>query len=611
LDNSEGGIFPLTGRVVDENGQPLSSVDVTLGSATQRTDSNGYYLFENVPLGIYKMIPQREDYSFSPEYSIAELVVDQLNPLYNFVAHENAPSVEPFLALPIVLEQNGNMDVAALNALNDISEGGRVLAWFDHDQPTGRRNQRMQLWDGAIHDTNFVYQNGACYIGRCYDGMNGIGFAPAKSAVESQAIVAAGSGTVVAIETECDSSQPGCGGNYGNYVVIDHQNGYFTRYARLASVTVGSTASVEAGDEVGIMGATGMGSGTYLHFTVHWDNGDGQWGDETQDQVVDPFGWHGNQPDPWVATGQGPISRWLWLQSLNSIFTVNDALSDDTADGLSSTLGRLTITPNESFVGIVELALTVGVPSQALSNDGQVQIGPTFRLQPERWLSGTPISGMLQITKPIDISIDLTAFASPDLDETASHIEADLTQAALYFWDETASQWEKQISSVESAGTLLTASTRRLGDFNIQAPLRCPADNSEPDDFFYSGRSTATAITDRDVVITRVLDTLKDVDWFRIQAWKERSYDIYTRDLANGVRTVLELYDRDGLTRLELGDLEQSDGVARIEGWNAPYTGVYFVRVASADEGTVGCQANYGLTISHAGFRVYLPEIER
>ncbi len=56
---------------------------------------------------------------------------------------------------------------------------------------------------------------------------------------------------------------------YGNYVVIDHENGYLTRYAHLADpagVEVGDR--VEAGQLIGYMGATGYAFGTHLHFEI-------------------------------------------------------------------------------------------------------------------------------------------------------------------------------------------------------------------------------------------------------------------------------------------------------------------------------------------------------
>lgn len=56
---------------------------------------------------------------------------------------------------------------------------------------------------------------------------------------------------------------------YGNYVVIDHENGYETRYAHLADpagVNVGDR--VEEGQLIGYMGDTGYAFGVHLHFEI-------------------------------------------------------------------------------------------------------------------------------------------------------------------------------------------------------------------------------------------------------------------------------------------------------------------------------------------------------
>lgn len=58
-------------------------------------------------------------------------------------------------------------------------------------------------------------------------------------------------------------------GGYGNYVVIDHGNGYRTLYAHLASIRVKAGATVQRGDAIGVMGSTGHSTGVHLHFEVH------------------------------------------------------------------------------------------------------------------------------------------------------------------------------------------------------------------------------------------------------------------------------------------------------------------------------------------------------
>lgn len=75
-------------------------------------------------------------------------------------------------------------------------------------------------------------------------------------------VVAAQGGTVVTAGWNA--------GGYGNYVVIDHGNGFKTLYGHMVtnSVVVKAGQRVNQGQRLGTMGSTGRSTGTHLHFEV-------------------------------------------------------------------------------------------------------------------------------------------------------------------------------------------------------------------------------------------------------------------------------------------------------------------------------------------------------
>jgi murein DD-endopeptidase MepM/ murein hydrolase activator NlpD len=60
--------------------------------------------------------------------------------------------------------------------------------------------------------------------------------------------------------------------DYGNYVVIDHLNGYQTWYAHMSTIYTSVGKIVEKGEKIGYMGATGDATGVHLHFEIRRSN---------------------------------------------------------------------------------------------------------------------------------------------------------------------------------------------------------------------------------------------------------------------------------------------------------------------------------------------------
>ncbi|MBR2194028.1 MAG: peptidoglycan DD-metalloendopeptidase family protein [Salinivirgaceae bacterium] len=67
-----------------------------------------------------------------------------------------------------------------------------------------------------------------------------------------------------------------CNG-YGNFIKLNHQNGYKTGYAHMSSMVVKTNDKVKKGDLIGYVGSTGTSTGNHLHYEVYYN-----------DQVTDP-----------------------------------------------------------------------------------------------------------------------------------------------------------------------------------------------------------------------------------------------------------------------------------------------------------------------------------
>ncbi|MGM9598626.1 MAG: murein hydrolase activator EnvC family protein [Faecousia sp.] len=60
-------------------------------------------------------------------------------------------------------------------------------------------------------------------------------------------------------------------GGWGNYVVINHGDGFSTLYAHMTYFIVSAGEYVEQGETIGYVGSTGNSTGPHLHFTIFYD----------------------------------------------------------------------------------------------------------------------------------------------------------------------------------------------------------------------------------------------------------------------------------------------------------------------------------------------------
>ncbi|MCX5011273.1 M23 family metallopeptidase [Streptomyces sp. NBC_00555] len=60
--------------------------------------------------------------------------------------------------------------------------------------------------------------------------------------------------------------EAGWGGAYGNNVVIKHNDGTYTQYGHMSSLSVSVGQQVTPGQQIGLSGSTGNSSGPHLHF---------------------------------------------------------------------------------------------------------------------------------------------------------------------------------------------------------------------------------------------------------------------------------------------------------------------------------------------------------
>lgn len=58
---------------------------------------------------------------------------------------------------------------------------------------------------------------------------------------------------------------------FGGYIVLDHGDGLFSAYGHLSKTFIHEGESIEMGQTIGLLGSTGISTGSHLHFEIITD----------------------------------------------------------------------------------------------------------------------------------------------------------------------------------------------------------------------------------------------------------------------------------------------------------------------------------------------------
>jgi Leucine-rich repeat (LRR) protein/murein DD-endopeptidase MepM/ murein hydrolase activator NlpD len=609
-------IHDCTGTVYSENGSGLPDVTIVVDSTiSTTTDVNGFYSIQLMS-GNYNISASKEGYIFSPStlyvtlYSdryeqnfIGKIAICEPDAMVNSNIQQNVcqmPISEPFLYLPI----RDELFYDPSTTLTNWDKGGIITSWFDHNKPTYiDTNGKVMLSDGVEYPTNKLY---------FYDGHDGIDMVPLTP--QDYAIVPAASGTIIDVchrdsfhfpDETCD--------NYpteGKYILISHQNNsYATLYGHLASIEdwVTKGKKVYRNDfscpvPMATMGCSGMTTcAIHLHFTVFFNHyAEDPWYPTSyrlrSALVVDPFGWrpiNEDQGDSWSIP-----SVWLW-----KIFQPKNVILN--TDPETITLGSITanIPASSEYVGnLISFSPSTfynySIPeNRSLGKAFSLQLFPInpVLLRNEE----TSHQASLNFTDPIDVEVNLG--------EINLHFDESLL--SFYHYDSSTNLWELLPTVYDPVSSSIMTQVYPTGFFDIQAPLICPNDITEPSDDKPS-QKFIISIPTSGITLARWFDIQEDVDWFAINVIAGITYTIQTKNLANGVDTILTIYNQDGITSL-VSDDNSGGGLSSKLEFIPTESGIYFVNVSQGSGSKFGCESAYEVQIENNMMPIFLPLITR
>jgi Tol biopolymer transport system component len=607
-----GSLVNISGRVIDQGNFGIQDVKIRTNTGNYTTtDIHGFYSFSLLE-GTYTLSASKSGLIFFPNTLTVNLQSNKTG--QDFIGEIaycgtgtdgtrsiicQAPLGEPFLHIPFSTAQFAE---TILQNWYPSSSGGRINSWFDHNKPIYSRdlNRKILLFDGTEYGGSaYKYINGiyGCYQNICYDGHDAIDFLfrQEESISNGRHIVPAASGTMLEV---CRRDGNSCSQDVllGRYVIISHLNNtYATLYAHLRSIEswVVEGYEITRGDDwapvIGIMGGSGGEPlrenfyGEHLHFQVFFNKEMKESWIPNGNEVVDPFGWGPFwQTDPW---GKTVPSVWLWRN-----YQPFNIIPGEWLEFMS--LGRVTVEIPAKSEYQNQLVLLSPSTHQNISTSFIRSIGNAFSLFVSNTLrTGNSLNSTLReqfsdYTTPVKVSIDY-ADINPHLDST---------QLSVYQYDDFLKQWIKIHTNLDPVNFIATAQVIPYGNFDVQAPLVCPNDITEPHDDHPSYLNVIRG-NHSEITLERWFDIEQDQDWFSIYGFSGYSYSITTMNLNDGVDTELSVYHPDGETLLAFDD-NSGEGLASHILFSAPEDGIYHIKVSRAETSAFGCDSSYDIHIS-------------
>ncbi|MBS6884333.1 MAG: M23 family metallopeptidase, partial [Clostridiaceae bacterium] len=188
---------------------------------------------------------------------------------YGKVVSENTENYDQYAAIMHAMGYK-NIDEAytGAGALPDVAQAGSQVSRNASGSASGFVNPTRA--DNSVITSRYGRRN-APSTNQGYGSSNhgGIDIGGSGGNLNGQEADTVGAGTVTTVGYDPSG--------YGNYVIIDHGNGYRTLYGHLQKATVRQGQKVDAGQQIGVIGNTGNSQAPHLHLSAWY-----------KDQEIDP-----------------------------------------------------------------------------------------------------------------------------------------------------------------------------------------------------------------------------------------------------------------------------------------------------------------------------------